>query len=116
MQVSNENKTHSRKNILTLIAKELIFVFSLSSNKLFFVYSSRYLTSLQACVIGGLNTCENPAPGNIIDSLFNKIKTNTSCDTLDKSSKLASSDVKSSAFSFLGSVSLISVTILLKFV
>jgi len=39
---------------------------------------------LQHCVVRALETCSDPTPGNIVDSLFNYIKKVTPCDKLLK--------------------------------
>ena len=52
------------------------------------------MRSLQTCVVSALETCREPTPANIIDSLFNFVRKMTPCnsksDTKGKQGKLHS--------------------------
>lgn len=74
------------------IAYEKIAFISLYKIKthICFRVSHRDMNNLQACVVKELETCADPTPANIVDSIFNFIKRVTPCkDVLNAQSAAA---------------------------
>lgn len=51
-----------------------------SLHKMKNLLSHREMNNLQACVVKELETCTDPTPANIVDSIFNYIKKVTPCE------------------------------------